>query len=204
MSEHPIPAHLQSQTLCKQCGKPFVRQKRERRATCSSECALMRKQVISEAYIKENADKYRERASKHYYENRDSLLEEDRKRYRDDKSFRDRTKARNKAARKKRQESDPAGYQRAWRDKYLRKTYGIGVDEYDRMLSEQGGKCAICGANDGGRGDNLHVDHAHGTNEIRGLLCMMCNRGIGSFRDSEQLLVNAAKYLKRKEAFNVV
>ena len=53
--------------------------------------------------------------------------------------------------------------------------------EYEQMLVQQGGECAICGQKD--KSFNLAVDHCHGTKRIRGLLCSQCNVGLGSFKD---------------------
>ena len=51
-------------------------------------------------------------------------------------------------------------------------------------------ECVICG--DTGP---LVVDHDHKTGQIRGLLCNHCNRGLGHFRDSPELLEFARMYL---------
>jgi len=45
-------------------------------------------------------------------------------------------------------------------------------------------------------GNNLALDHNHKTKEIRGLLCVNCNRGLGNFKDSILLLGKAIEYLK--------
>lgn len=42
----------------------------------------------------------------------------------------------------------------------------------------------------------LVVDHCHASGKIRGLLCDLCNRGIGHFNDSVELLYKAIKYLE--------
>ena len=57
------------------------------------------------------------------------------------------------------------------------------------LLSE--GVCTICG-NDG---PNLSIDHDHKANQVRGLLCMNCNIGIGQFKDDPELLEFARIYL---------
>jgi len=69
------------------------------------------------------------------------------------------------------------------RDK-LKRLYGLSVEEYDRMLGEQGGVCAIC-QKECWTGWRLAVDHVPGTNPavVRGLLCNRCNRGLGAFDD---------------------
>ena len=63
------------------------------------------------------------------------------------------------------------------RDQYLRSTYGISAEDFDAMLTEQNGCCAICGNKDDGR--RLHVDHCHTTGKVRGLLCSPCNTKLG-------------------------
>lgn len=83
---------------------------------------------------------------------------------------------------------------------YLRKTYGITVEQYEQMLSEQGGHCAMCprtAADQQGR--VLAVDHCHTTGRIRGLLCTRCNSLIGHAGDDPaealRLALAMEKYL---------
>lgn len=49
-------------------------------------------------------------------------------------------------------------------------TYGIPYEEYEKLLEQQEGKCAICK-----REEKLVVDHDHDTGQVRGLLCNRCN-----------------------------
>lgn len=98
-------------------------------------------------------------------------------------------------ARVKRKQENPGLSADVARRDALRKMYGITPAEYERILDNQEGVCAICHkpSHDGRR---LHVDHDHLTGRVRGLLCHRCNSGIGSFRDSSRLLLQAAEYLK--------
>lgn len=50
--------------------------------------------------------------------------------------------------------------------------------------------CTICGDE-----APLVVDHDHKTNQIRGMLCNRCNKGLGLFRDNPDLLEYARIYL---------
>lgn len=77
----------------------------------------------------------------------------------------------------------------------LKRKYGITLDEYNEMLSKQGGKCAICGED---KSETLAVDHDHNTGEVRGLLCAHCNHVVGFARDSIDLLQKAIWYLTNK------
>ena len=80
----------------------------------------------------------------------------------------------------------------------LKHRYGINSADYDRMLEEQKGVCAICKVNtSGGRNTNskLAVDHNHTTGEVRGLLCSMCNKGIGMFKENTETMQKAIDYL---------
>lgn len=87
-----------------------------------------------------------------------------------------------------------------YRERNLRKAFGIGLDEYNAMLEKQGGVCSICEQEEttvrAGRVMALSVDHCHETGKIRGLLCNSCNRALGKFKDSVQHLTAAIRYLE--------
>ncbi len=91
------------------------------------------------------------------------------------------------------------------RKDHLGRTFGLTMEDYAEMLSRQGGRCAICGSTDPGRGrENFSVDHdrshcsgKNGCPEcVRGLLCVSCNAGLGCFRDNIGSLESALSYLK--------
>ncbi len=83
------------------------------------------------------------------------------------------------------------------RDKALKRAYGITREEFSIILETQNTSCASCGIKEpGGRG-NWHVDHNHNTGKIRGLLCHRCNTGLGLFLESETILKEAIKYLRK-------
>lgn len=77
------------------------------------------------------------------------------------------------------------------------KKYGITIADYERMLAEQGGVCAICRSKDPGPKGTFHIDHCHTTGRVRGLLCTRCNPGLGYFQDDPELLSSAISYLRR-------
>ena len=95
------------------------------------------------------------------------------------------------------------------RDRYLRRTYGITVEEYERQLAVQGGVCWICQRPP--KRLRLAVDHRHQKGErairkrhqqhelirsmVRGLLCHTCNRAIALLRDSSLAAGRASIYL---------
>lgn len=82
----------------------------------------------------------------------------------------------------------------------LKRYYGMSREEYNVMLAEQDGKCAICKNEETaifkGRPKELHVDHCHETGKIRGLLCGCCNGGLGLFKDNVDTILAAIRYLK--------
>lgn len=45
----------------------------------------------------------------------------------------------------------------------------------------------------------LNIDHCHTTGRIRGVLCRMCNWGLGMFKDSKELMIKAAIYIEERE-----
>jgi hypothetical protein len=89
---------------------------------------------------------------------------------------------------------------RAMRDLYYRRTYGISAEEADAVLGSQNGRCAICGVPAPERLASMHLDHDHGTGEIRGFLCLSCNQGLGQFRDEPAILLRAIVYLRQRRA----
>lgn len=80
-----------------------------------------------------------------------------------------------------------------------------GLDEYNRILAEQGGVCDIC------KGPETRVDfrtgkviepawdHDDGTNKTRGILCASHNKGIGLFKHRTDWLANAIIYLAKHD-----
>lgn len=77
--------------------------------------------------------------------------------------------------------------------------YELTPVEYDALMEEQLGCCAICGAS---RRYNLHVDHDHAREKthgsrasVRGLLCKRCNKLLAVAHDDPGLLMLATSYL---------
>jgi hypothetical protein len=77
----------------------------------------------------------------------------------------------------------------------LKSKYGITLAEYDAMFAAQNGSCKICGVHQLELKRTLAVDHCHKTQEVRGLLCIACNLGLGKFEDNLSIVLNAAAYL---------
>lgn len=80
--------------------------------------------------------------------------------------------------------------QREWR---YRTKYGITVAEFEVMLADQHRRCAICGS--GLDEATWHLDHDHESGQVRGILCELCNKGLGQFKDNPDRLLAAAAYL---------
>lgn len=80
-----------------------------------------------------------------------------------------------------------------------RRRYGLTPEAYERLLTEQDGRCAICGTKSpGGRGlDVFKVDHDHATGTVRGLLCHGCNTAIGGFAEDVARMEKAIAYIER-------
>ena len=78
--------------------------------------------------------------------------------------------------------------------------YGITPDQFQGMLSSQGGGCAICKVPLAGHRrdrDAPQVDHDHATGKVREILCRLCNTALGNFRDDPALVRSALAYLER-------
>jgi len=70
--------------------------------------------------------------------------------------------------------------------------------EYQQRLINQGFRCMICKlkfvATVGSKGPI--IDHCHFKGHVRGILCHNCNKGLGNFKDSPNILRKAALYLE--------
>lgn len=89
------------------------------------------------------------------------------------------------------------------RNHTLQKKYGITLDEFWIYWTVFKGRCSICDSElklpekrQGQSLDVVAVDHDHTTKQIRGLLCNGCNKGLGLFKDSPQILNSAIRYLQ--------
>lgn len=84
------------------------------------------------------------------------------------------------------------------RNTYLLRRFGITEDQYDEIYRKQGGCCAVCKRASGLFKHRLAVDHDHQSGEVRGLLCIHCNRYVVGRHRKElgaDLLFNAYQYL---------
>jgi hypothetical protein len=115
----------------------------------------------------------------------------------------EKVKAKNKAYRQKHPEkarawrnswsATPAG--RAYNKAYnLAKKYGLTLEQHRAVYLSQNGCCAACGIPTAY--NEVHTDHDHKTGKVRGLLCGSCNKGLGLFNDSIEILKRVIKYLR--------
>jgi hypothetical protein len=91
------------------------------------------------------------------------------------------------------------------RERHLKRKYGVTLADYDRMLADQGGCCAICLAPEAKQFKGVfHVDHDHATGAVRGLLCRGCNHMLGVVGDDPKILERAIRYLVPQVAAEVI
>jgi len=89
---------------------------------------------------------------------------------------------------------------------HLKQRYGIDAKQYAILFAAQNGLCAICHQPETeidkrtNETRSLHVDHNHDTDEIRGLLCGKCNRGIAHLKENVTSFQNAINYLTNPPA----
>jgi hypothetical protein len=77
---------------------------------------------------------------------------------------------------------------------HYKRMYGISLTDLDMMQNAQDGCCKICG-----KRKLLVLDHDHITRKVRGLLCRLCNKGLGHFGDDPNNLASAIQYLRDNE-----
>jgi len=80
---------------------------------------------------------------------------------------------------------------------HLKRTFNLTPDQYEIMLENQKGGCALCDKTPQEEGRALAVDHCHETEKIRGLLCFQCNSSLIRKHFTPDLLRKAAAYLEK-------
>lgn len=82
------------------------------------------------------------------------------------------------------------------RDYSRKRNYGLTPQDYEDLLVEQNGRCAVCNKfmDEDVR---IAVDHDHRTEQVRGLVCTFCNIGLG-YVDRRLWLASALSYLAKK------
>lgn len=81
----------------------------------------------------------------------------------------------------------------------IKRRYGCDLEQYNKILVKQNGKCAICDVlhNPAEKKGRLYVDHCHDSGKVRALLCKHCNSMLGYSRDDTKWLLSAIDYLNR-------
>ena len=139
------------------------------------------------AYYISNRERIRAAQKKYYDENREKI------RATQIDWQRTHLKERVKANRKWRH-AHPEQASKMHRDNWLKRRYGITAEEWEMIFEAQGRCCAICNSPTSGK-QQWHVDHAHGSKRVRGILCHMCNLLLGSAVDNCDNLRAAIAYL---------
>lgn len=94
---------------------------------------------------------------------------------------------------------NPTAPRRKYQNSYRERKFGLSETDVIKIIEEQKNCCKICSkpfeeSKFGRKGPML--DHCHKTGRFRGFLCLQCNTGLGSLRDSIPILEEAIKYLK--------
>lgn len=87
---------------------------------------------------------------------------------------------------------------------HLEQKYRMTLEQWEALLESQGGRCAICGISKEALVGQFEVDHDHSCCPglytcgecVRGLICKSCNMGLGKFKDDQNLLESALRYLR--------
>jgi len=93
-------------------------------------------------------------------------------------------------------------YRRQQKSLKLQKAYGITLEQYEEWNKCNDGLCHICDKPEvafdkkASRLRALAVDHDKKTGLVRGLLCSVCNRGIGMLRHNANILNSAINYIE--------
>ena len=131
-----------------------------------------------------NPEKYREEAREKYRKHRDKILEQVKA------SYYRRHERELEADRMSRKKMDPLKR----KARTLKRDYGMTLENFQDLVIQQEGRCAICLEE-----RPLCVDHCHTEGHVRGLLCSQCNVALGFFKDDPVVMQRAIDYLRTKK-----
>lgn len=135
------------------------------------------------------ATRCRECAKGFYRQNKDKILEQHKGYY---KKNAERKKAYQNEYRKDKAAEIPNWKKLKEMAYKTDKTFDEVEAWFNKQWMKQQAQCAICGKV---FCDDDCIDHDHDTNELRGLLCNLCNVGIGALKDSPAVCLKASEYL---------
>lgn len=92
---------------------------------------------------------------------------------------------------------------RAAHGRWILKTYGLTLEQYEALYEAQGGVCYIC-QRATGKVRRLAVDHDHNSGYVRGLLCKPCNSVLAHARDDGEFFERAFEYLREPPAHALI
>lgn len=174
---------------CKICNTEFETTS-HKRLTCSVECSMENKRKISmESFYRRKGHNIPNRSRVYNPDVARLTKKEQRALYR--KKHKDKINERARIYTKKSPE-----VRKAYN---LKKNFNMTLEDYDKMLKNQNYCCHICLKHENNFSKKLAVDHCHATGKVRGLLCDICNRSLGLFKDSVELLQNAIDYLTKNK-----
>ena len=87
---------------------------------------------------------------------------------------------------------------------YLKRNYNLTVEQYEQ-LAKNG--CMICKKDENENNKRLSIDHDHSCCEgrtscgkcVRGVLCDLCNRAVGFFKNRPELGEKMSEYLRKNK-----
>jgi hypothetical protein len=143
--------------------------------TCSSECNKDNGKQLSREWIIKNPEKVNKRA----------------------KEWRDKNPEKSRLASRKSAAITRRDNPRVVKHRKLKSSYGISLEDFEKMLELQSHSCPICSFpfdyTSQSKGPN--VDHDHETGKVRMILCRFCNNLLGYSNDDVRILESAIIYL---------
>jgi hypothetical protein len=113
------------------------------------------------------------------------------------------------AANKEKLDSYTRAYSKAWYAsnprlrwyRWIKSRFNLAPEQYDAMLIEQSGRCAMCDEPLFNGQNGSHIDHCHATGRVRGILHGVCNMNyVGRIEFNPEKFDKAHEYLARVNA----